>query len=181
MIGIGSGYMVEDGRNWTDPRIKVRDSPIHGKGMFATDIIKKGELLLIWKESYTDRAGAMEAVKEGKGIMQWDDDIFSVETEANPDDYGINHSCDPNCWMRNPYSVEARRGIEMGEEITIDMAMFEADEDSVAEWNCNCGSPLCRGKVTGKDWRIKELQDRYKGHFSPLIEKRIGSLRNMES
>jgi len=47
-------------------------------------------------ESHTDRAGAEEAARQGKGTMQWDDDVFSVETDSNPDHYRMNHLCDPN-------------------------------------------------------------------------------------
>ena len=45
-------------------------------------------------------------------------------------------------------------------------------EDFVSSWECSCGSSFCRKRVTGKDWRILELQERYKGHFLPFINKR---------
>jgi len=38
---------------------------------------------------------------------------------------------------------------------------------------CRCGSPLCRGVITGDDWRRTDLQARYRGHFSPFIDARI--------
>ena len=60
-----------------------------------------------------------------------------------------------------------------GEELTVDYALFEAVEDFVAGWECVCGSNVCRKRVTGKDWRLLALQDRYAGHFLPLIGKRI--------
>ncbi len=165
--------MAQQGRNWVNPKIEVRDSPIHGKGMFASGRIGKGEVLIIWRECYTDEAEAMEAVREGKGIMQWDEDVYSYETDLNREHYLINHSCDPNGWMVDVHTVEARRDIPEGEEITVDIAMFENDENEVSAWKCNCGSGICRGRVTGKDWRDEALQKRYEGHFSPLINKRI--------
>ncbi len=163
-------------RTWLDPRIEVRPSPIHGIGMFATATFKEGEVVLIWADSYTDRAGAEQAMAEGKGTMQWDEDVFSVETEVYPEAYAINHSCDPNAWMLDAYTVVARRYIAEGEEVMIDIAMFEADEGSVCPWECNCGSSICRGVVTGKDWRDPVLQERYRGHFSPLVNMRIADL-----
>src|SRR5438045_2910448 len=66
------------------------------------------------------------------------------------------------CWTREPPARE---------ELTLDYALF-----SVApEWRmeCHCGSSLCRGVVTGNDWRLLELQERYAGHFSPFINARI--------
>ena len=167
--------MPNSNNNWINPKIIIKKSPIHGRGMFANGDIQKGELLLVWKESYTDKAGAIVAKQKGKGIMQWDDDVFSIETNKNIEDYLINHSCDPNSWMLDAYSLEARRDILRGEEITVDIALFESDEASVSPWSCNCGSSLCRGKVTGTDWMMKELQARYQGHFSPLLNKKIAA------
>ena len=33
---------------WIDPRVEIRQSPIHGKGMFASAPIKQGEIVNIW-------------------------------------------------------------------------------------------------------------------------------------
>jgi hypothetical protein len=38
---------------------------------------------------------------------------------------------------------------------------------------CNCGSPLCRRIVTGEDWKIPELQQRYGDHWIPALRKRL--------
>jgi uncharacterized protein len=47
------------------------------------------------------------------------------------------------------------------------------------EWRmeCHCGAASCRGVVTGNDWQLAELQERYRGHFSPFINARIAALR----
>jgi hypothetical protein len=169
--GLKKIYLKQN--NWINPSIMIQNSPIHRRGMFAKRNIAKGELLIVWKESYTNKAGALEATMEGKGTMQWDEDIFSVETDLHVENYLINHSCDPNSWMTDAYSLEARRNIPKRKEITVDIAMFESQEDSIAQWECNCGSSLCRGKITGKDWMRKDLQEMYRGHFSPLLNKRI--------
>jgi uncharacterized protein len=105
--------------------------------------------------------------------MQWDDDLYSVDDKGDDDSYFINHSCDPNIWMIDAFTLVARRDIPTNIEITADYALWEADEEYVSRWQCVCGSTLCRRWVTGKDWRIKDLQTRYSGHFSPLINKRI--------
>ena len=168
-------------RTWLSPKILVRPSLIHREGMFASSDFRKGETVLIWGDCYTDKAGALKAREQGKGTMQWDDDVFSYETTKNSDNYAINHSSDPNSWMEDAYTLTARRDIQAGAELTVDCALFEADEDFVSSWDCRCGSTLCRGKVTGKDWRSRELQQRYEGHFSPLINKRIERLKETES
>ena len=45
------------------------------------------------------------------------------------------------------------------------------------EFECACGTSLCRGRVTGEDWRNPELWERYAGHFSPYLERRIKALK----
>ncbi|MCL5006979.1 MAG: SET domain-containing protein-lysine N-methyltransferase [Patescibacteria group bacterium] len=86
--------------------------------------------------------------------------------------YFINHSCDSNTWMADAFTLIARRDIKRGEEITADYALWE-NENYSSDWQCVCGSPFCRGHITGDDWRLPEVQKRYRGHFSPLINKKI--------
>jgi hypothetical protein len=85
----------------------------------------------------------------------------------------INHSCDPNVWMQDEVTLQARRDIAIGEELTIDYAMFEGNENWIPPWTCRCGSARCREKFTGMDWRREDLQERYQDHFSPFINERI--------
>lgn len=63
------------------------------------------------------------------------------------------------------------------EEIRGDYAIWECEKEYSLE-PCSCGSQACRGKVTGNDWMIPELQERYKGHFLPFIFRRIAQLNN---
>jgi SET domain-containing protein len=145
--------------------------------MFARSPIKAGETVVIWSGTFVDREAAEGARADGKLIMQLDDNLYSVEERGEDPTYFMNHSCDPNVWMANAVTLVARRGIPSGAELTIDYALFEAVEDFEAEWECQCGSAHCRKRFTGKDWRIPELQERYAGHFLPLIIKRIADLR----
>lgn len=87
---------------------------------------------------------------------------------------GANHSCDSNLWMLEAQTVGAGRDIAAREEFTLDYGLFSV----VREWRmeCHCGSTNCLGVVTGNDWRLPELQQRYRGHFSPLINARIAEL-----
>jgi SET domain-containing protein len=161
---------------WIDPRIKIKPSPIHGNGMFAKSPIHQGEVVVIWGGKYVGQEEAQKARHEGKIAQQIDENTFDVYSrdEANRDQtWFMNHSCDPNVWMRDEVTLVARDEIELGEELTGDYAMWEAEEDEVKPWECKCGSSLCRKKITGKDWRKPELQHRYDRHFSPLINRRI--------
>jgi hypothetical protein len=83
-------------------------------------------------------------------------------------DYFLNHSCDPNIWLIDDITLAARRTIAAGEELTADYATWECDPDWVLE-PCRCGSTLCRGRITGDDWLLRELQTRYGSRFSSYL------------
>jgi uncharacterized protein len=164
---------------WVDPRIEIRSRSLAGRGMFGCSPIRQGEPVMLWgghvftaADVETGRVAPGSTVYIGEGTF-----LGSPPGAYNRerDDRGdfINHSCDPNVWMQDENTLVARRDIPAGEELTLDYALFEGDENDVKPWICHCGSPLCRHRVTGKDWRLAELQQSYKGHFSPFINERI--------
>lgn len=168
---------IEQKETWINPKIEIKEVKNKGKGMFATELIKVGETVLVWGgvwgEDYTNEQGANQAKAKGKLVIQWDDDLYSVEDKGEELGYFLNHSCDPNVWMKDAFTLIAKRDIQAGEEVVADYVFWEADPNYMSEWQCQCGSPMCRERVTGNDWKLLELQEKYKGHFSPLINKRI--------
>jgi len=70
----------------------------------------------------------------------------------------------------------ARRDIAADEELTIDYALFSAQPNWVMDGLCRCGSPFCRRTITGNDWKLKEVQERYCNHFTPFLNARIARL-----
>ncbi len=171
---------MKNQQDWKSPKVDIKISKTEGKGMFATENIKRGEKVIVWGGYYVNKKDADEYQKQGKLVMQWDDDLYSHEDPGNDDGYFINHSCDPNIWMVDAYTLVAKKDIRQGEELTTDYALWEADENYISKWKCKCASPLCRERVTGKDWRNQDLQERYKDHFSPLINKRIQRTKQSE-
>lgn len=87
-----------------------------------------------------------------------------------------NHSCDPNLWMRDAFTLEARRDIVVDEELTSDYAMLTAVDWEMA---CHCGSSLCRHVIRGTDWRTPVLQQRYAGHLLTVLECTNRHARNI--
>jgi hypothetical protein len=164
---------------WFDARLDLKDSPTHGRGLFANDLIRAGETVMIWGGTlYT--AQELQDIRDGK--LQVAEFSYSFIEEgillaAPPDglDYFINHSCDPNVWMEGRVTVVARRDIQAGEEIRGDYAVWECEQGYVLE-PCNCASPQCRKRITGNDWILPELQERYRGHFLTFIAQRIARL-----
>ena len=57
-----------------------------------------------------------------------------------------NHSCDPNTGFRG-LDLVALRDVAAGEELTVDYATFY--DSRMIPFDCECGSPSCRGRITG--------------------------------
>jgi len=149
--------------------------------MFALAPINAGELLVVWGgQPFTLDDIRFGRAAPGSTVAISEELYLGRSAEAydrERDDRGdfINHSCEPNVWLVNEVTLAARHDIAKAQEITMDYAMIEADENYVSRWECRCGSSLCRGQVTGADWRLPALQQRYAGHFSPFITRRIGA------
>ena len=160
-------------KTWINPKLKLKKSNTQGKGLFALERIKKGETVVIFGGQYVSSEEAQIAKKHGKAVMQWDEDLYTVSDSDVGLAYYVNHSCDPNTWMIDAFTLSAMTNIKPNTEISVDYSLFLDDENYISDWKCKCESNKCRKRITGKDWKLKELQKRYKDHFSPLISKKI--------
>jgi uncharacterized protein len=169
----------------TDARVVVGKSDIEGSGLLAGAPIRAGEVVKVWHGQIITDQELHEIEAQGKkhssvAIGENQNILFGVvESSGSEGAGGYNHSCDPNLWMSEAVTVSARRDIAAGEELTIDYALFTVSPS----WSmaCRCGSHLCRGTITGNDWRLPDLQQRYAGHFSPFINERIQRLNEMRA
>ena len=167
-----------DPESWLDPRLDVRDSAVHGKSLVAQEPIKAGEVVIVWGGTLFTEDEIWAGKARRGSVAAIDEHLYlagPADAPPSPDEF-MNHSCDPNVWMQDEVTLVARRDIEAGKELTADYAMWEATEDFVMPFECRCGSASCRKTITGRDWRLAELQQRYKGHFSPFINRRIAKL-----
>jgi len=164
--------------SWLDARIEVRISALGGSGSFARAPIVAGEIVIEWGGLVLGAADLGKVAVRPDSVVPIGEGLFIATPADRADmrDYYLNHSCDPSLWLVDEVTFAARRDIAAGEELTADYAFWQDDESLVADWACGCGSPLCRGKVTGGDWRLSELQARYRGHFSPFVNARIARL-----
>lgn len=117
--------------------VVIKDSPIHGRGVFAAQRLAPGEVIIEGcRNILSDEAvaalpadeQAFVSVMNGKNIWM------------RPPSRFVNHSCNPNARGDEQHDV-ATRVIEAGEEITVDYA----DEVPGLKLECNCGAPNCRG------------------------------------
>jgi uncharacterized protein len=147
-----------------------------GKAVYARDIIEPGELIGVWSGRIIPAEALDELPEEiRRHTVQVEERLYLASVSGDePPDF-INHSCEPNAGLDGQIVIVALQRIHPGEEVTIDYAM--CDGTPYDEFECACGTLLCRGRVTGEDWRNPELWERYAGHFSPYLERRIKALK----
>jgi hypothetical protein len=164
--------------HYLSPKLELRSCPEKGGyGLFAVQPIKAGELLTYWggKIVTTEELDDYSIEVQTHGI-QVDEDLYMLPiSHMEPADY-FNHSCDPNAGMDSPASLVAMRDIAVGEEACFDYAM--SDSSDYDEFTCHCEVPNCRKHITGHDWQLPELHERYRGYFSPYLQRRIDKLNN---
>jgi SET domain-containing protein len=163
--------------NWLTPRAEARHTGPKGAGSFALEPIPVGTTVAAFGGFVQPReVMEHESPDRQSRSIQIDDDLFLISAaEPEPGDM-INHSCDPSCGLVGAILVVTRRDIAVGEELTFDYAM--SDGSDYDEFECHCGAGSCRGTVTGRDWQLRELQDRYEGLFSPYLARRIAARRD---
>ena len=141
------------------PRIVIRRSGIHGRGVFARRQICQDETVCEYKG---DRISEEEIGRRYPEIMDGINHtfVFGIDYDINIDGGSngniarwINHSCDPNCdtYERDQrIFIRAIRDIRPGDELSYDYAI-EAGEPLTravkARWPCACGAAKCRGTV----------------------------------
>ncbi|NJK32862.1 MAG: SET domain-containing protein [Deltaproteobacteria bacterium] len=158
---------------WLAPSLVGRRCPEKGgHAVFARRRIAPGELLAVFGGTVIPANELDPALS--RLTLQIDEDLYMVSTVEGPGDW-FNHSCQPNAGLQGQLSLIALHSIERGEEVCYDYAM--SDGSSYDEFACACGAQLCRGRVSGDDWRLPELWLRYGGHFSPYLQRRIDQLR----
>lgn len=143
--------------------------------MFCRRPVAKDEIVALWGGKILSAEEIDRSMPNfTQQILQIEDGfyLFSPTMEASD---CFNHSCEPNVGLSGQIGLIAMRDIQAGEEVCLDYAM--CDGSDYDEFDCSCGSPNCRGRVTGQDWRRPELWERYDGYFSPYLQRRIARLK----
>ena len=169
-------------RTWVSPKLIPGESKIHYDGVFAAAPFKKGERLMEFGGALVARAEANDGTYRPRSIWVVGDDAYLAlpESDMAPSlDENLNHSCDANSWLADEVLLVAKRDIAVGEEITLDQGTWNFDETeyTVDAEDCTCGSPDCRVRLTENDWKLAEVQKRYRGHFHPLVQAMIDALK----
>jgi hypothetical protein len=143
----------------TSDLVEVRNSDLHGLGVFAAKPIKKGTRII---EYIGDKISHAEADRRYESKDDTDNHtfLFSVDRklvidagEDGNDARYFNHSCDPNCESviedRRVF-IEAIKDIAVGDEMTYDyqIGRERTDPPNIDEiYACKCGAKDCRGTM----------------------------------
>ena len=147
-----------------------------GCAVFACEPIRQGEVISMWGGRIVTEQELDRSLPDfTQRIVQVEERLF-LETPAQqePSDC-FNHSCDPNVGFSGQVALVAMRDIQPGEELTFDYAM--CDGSPYDEFECLCGSPHCRRRVTGDDWKRPDLWEKYDGYFTPYLARRIAKFK----
>jgi SET domain-containing protein len=142
-------------------KIAVRNSPIHGRGVYAATDIAKGErvmeyrgAVISWKEA-DERPPSDPNDPHHTFLFSLSDGKKVIDASQNGNDARwINHSCDPNCETEESDSgrvfIEAIHDIARGEELNYDYCLI-IDEKLTKklrlQYECRCGAAKCRGTM----------------------------------
>ena len=160
--------------SYRSSKTEIRNSKTEGRGLFAKEPIRKGEIVSVRGGHILPRKMETE-IKKPDGYWGYpiaDEFVLAPLNTQEVEDVMmfLNHSCDPNVGIRGQILFVAMRDIDVDEELTIDYAMFGANREPM---QCNCRSTDCRGQITDSDWKISKLQEKYRGYFSSYIQLKI--------
>ncbi|HYD91321.1 MAG TPA: SET domain-containing protein-lysine N-methyltransferase [Flavobacterium sp.] len=139
----------------------VRNSKIHGKGVFAKRPIRKGTKIIeytgnVVSRKEADRIGTITENGHTHTMLFTIDDNRVIDGNTGGDARFINHSCDPNCeavQYDDRIFIESLRAIPKGQELTYDYHLEvpgKITKKVMKEYECFCGSPNCRGTQIAK-------------------------------
>ncbi len=158
---------------------KVKYSKVHGRGVFATQTIKKNTKIIQYiGDKVTKTEGDKRSAKRIKKYLNSEKTgsvyIFELNNKYDIDGYVkqnkaryINHSCSPNCEVDiidDEIWISSIKKIKNGEELTYDYG-FSFDKEDYRDHECKCGSKYCIGYILSSDEWHKLLKHLKKNMF----------------
>ena len=149
---------------------EVRDSAIHGRGVYATCFIPKDTKIIEYVGELVDKKESERRAlsQHAKSLKTGDAAVYIFTLSKTYDIDGnvpwntarlINHSCSPNCeaWIEGrKIFIHALSDINQGDELTFD---YGFDVDCYEDHPCLCGRQGCVGYIVGRS-QWPELQQR---------------------
>lgn len=157
----GAGQTPAKSAKAAKPRVAVRNSPIHGRGVFAVNTIAKGARILEYtgeRMSHAEADRRYGDLHEGSShtmLFAATDKVVIDATKRGGPARWINHSCAPNCEANEEDGrvfIDAIRPIKPGQELSYDYNLVLEERHTPKlkrEHPCHCGAPKCRGTLLG--------------------------------
>lgn len=172
--------------SWINQSLIVKDMLKYGKGVFASETIKKDTFLIVFGGYILTRKEEEKLPPEIRDIAIRVEKDFVLgiinKSQLGTVDCYVNHSCDPNAGIKGQITLVAMRDIKKGEEITFDYGtvLYHTNDEPEYEFKCLCGNKNCRGKITQYDWMLPKLQEKYKEYFPYYILEEITKLKKQK-
>ena len=160
---------------------QVKNSKIHGSGVFAKKNIKKNQKIIEYiGEKISRREGDKRSEKRLKKYLNSSltGSVYIFELDKKYDIDGsplynkaryINHSCNPNCEVdikNNQIWISSIKNIKKGAELSYDYG-YSFNKEDFKDHVCKCGSKNCIGFIiSSDDW------GKYLKHIKRLIKKK---------
>ena len=143
----------------TSAFVEVRNSPVHGRGVFARSSIPKGTRIIEYlgerlsHKAADDRYDAHDVNDNHTFLFIVDKHTVIDASVGGNDARFINHQCSGNCEsviQHRRVFIDAARDIAAGAELGYDYEIGR-DKDDPPDvdkiYACRCGSPQCRGTM----------------------------------
>ena len=160
---------------------KVKNSKVHGSGIFATENIKKNTKIIEYigekvSKSEGDRRSSVRIKKYINSPLNGSVYIFELNKKYDIDGLidenkarFINHSCNPNCEVdiiKDRIWISSIKKIKKNEELSYDYG-YAFDKEDYRDHVCKCGSKDCIGFIISSDeWK------KYLRYLSKIINKK---------
>jgi len=159
--------------------LSVRASKIHGRGVFAEKAFPPGGLVLEIDDSdpVLDRSQLTPEQAISIDVFVAADGTEKVTWMQSPERF-INHSCEPNTYVRTDMrtgvrQVWALRSIQEGDEITWDYAL-NIWEEWIRPAPCHCGSENCLKTIRGNYFTLpRQFQQKYLSLLDEPFKRRF--------
>jgi len=136
-------------------RVIVRQSSVHGKGVFAVRPLEAGERVLQYKGEIVSWRNAVrrhqrEGIEGHTFLFGLSDGSVIDGSRGGNSARWLNHSCTPNCETvedNGRIFIDTLRAIEPGEELFIEYFLVTdgpLDDGVRTQYVCRCASSVCR-------------------------------------
>jgi len=149
-------------------RIEVRESGVHGRGVYAAAPIAKNKKIIeykgehiSWKEALRRHPHDPSDPNHTFYFSLEDGSVIDAKFGGNRARW-INHACKPNCEACEKDGrvfIHALRDIEAGEELFYDYGLVIEGRQTKAlkeQFACRCGAKKCRGTMLARPEKTKK-------------------------